>query len=187
MIDIVYHESFHQYLFYADEGAVPSAWFNEGNACYFQGIDFKTGDRAKINLACYYEDMKKLASSGNLKVESLINMTPAAFYEGKDVNYAFAWGLIFFLHKAAPLMKDKNRYSEIPIKYYDSLIELKNGEKATAKAWAGIDMNRFNKDFLEFWRNYTLVKRAEEYDPVEAREKATSKTQPAPQSRNANR
>ena len=50
-----------------------------------------------------------------------------------------------------------------------------------------IDMNKFNKDFLDFWRNYTMIKRSEEYDPVEAKEKAASKTQLAPQSRNANR
>ncbi len=171
IMDIVYHEAFHQYLFYADE-AVPSVWFNEGNSCYFQGMNLKSGDKAKIDLACYYEDMKKLAASGNLKVESLINMDPATFYGGKDVNYAFAWGLLFFLHKGAPLLKEKNRYSEIPIKYYDALIALKNGEKATAKAWAGIDMNKFNKDFLDFWKNYTMIKRSEEYDPVEAKEKA---------------
>jgi hypothetical protein len=187
MMDIVYHEAFHQYFFYATDETVSSAWFNEGNACYFQGINFKAADKVKIDLAYYHESLKKLASSGNLKVESLIKMDHLAFYEGKDVNYAFAWGLLFFLHKGAPLMKDKNKYSEIPLKYYDALLELKNFEKATQKAWADIDMNRFNRDFLEFWRNSTMVKRAEEYDPVEAREKAAIKTQLAPQSRNDNR
>lgn len=187
MIDTVYHEAFHQYLFYATDESVPSVWFNEGNACYFQGMNLKAGDRLKIDMAYYYESLKKLLASGSLDVESLINMDHAAFYEGKDVNYAFAWGLLFFLHKGAPLLKEKNRYSEIPLRYYDALIELKNGEKATEKAWEGVDMNKFNRDFLEFWRNYTLIKRAEEYDPIEAREKAASKNQPAPQSRNANR
>jgi hypothetical protein len=188
MMDIVYHEAFHQYLFYVADETVSSVWFNEGNACYFQGMNFKAGEKAKIDLpSCYYEPMKKLAASGTLKVESLINMDHAAFYEGKDVNYAFGWGLMFFLHKGAPLMKDKNKYSEIPAKYYDALIELKDAEKATRKAWEGVDMNRFNRDFLEFWKNYTMIKRAEEYDPVEVREKAASKIQPTPQGRNVNR
>jgi hypothetical protein len=184
MMDLVYHEAFHQYLFYATDEGSASVWFNEGNACYFEGIDFKPGGKMKINLVpCYYEPMKKLALSGKPKVESLINMAPGAFYEGKDVNYAFAWGLLFFLHKGAPLMKDKNTYSEIPLKYYNALIELKNEEEATAKAWEGVDMTRFNRDFQEFWRNYTMIKRADEYSPFETREKAASKSQPSAQAK----
>jgi hypothetical protein len=132
-------------------------------------MSLKAGEKAKVDLAYYYESLKKTVASGNLKVESLIKMDHAAFYGGKDVNYAFAWGLLFFLHKGAPLLKNKNRYSEIPLKYYDALIELKNGEKATEKAWEGVDMTRFNRDFTEFWRNYTMVKRAEEYDPLDVR------------------
>ncbi len=178
MIDIAFHEGFHQYLFYAADEVGSAIWFNEGNACFFEGIDFKSGDKVKIDLSNRVDSMRKIAC-GNIDIENFIHLDHQQFYSGnKESNYSLAWGLMFFLQKGAPVLREKNNYSDIPAKYYESLVELKNGDKATGKAWEGIDFKKFTRDFEEFWKNDTLVRRAEAYDPIEAREKNAPKSPP---------
>ncbi|HCE43763.1 MAG TPA: hypothetical protein DET40_09460 [Lentisphaeria bacterium] len=178
MIDIAFHEGFHQYIFYAANENHSAAWFNEGNACFFEGIDFKSGNKVKIDLTNRAEQMKKLAG-GNFNIENFIHLGYQQFYGNKETSYSLAWGLIFFLQKGAPVMKEKNNYAEIPAKYYDALIELKDEDKATDKAWEGVDFKKFSRNFEEFWKSDTMIKRAEMYDPLEAREKNAPKSTPA--------
>lgn len=170
MIDLVFHEGFHQYIFYAANENQAASWFNEGNACFFMGIDFKSGDKVKIDLTNRAEHMKKLA--GGVKIEDFIHLGHQQFYaDKKGDNYTIAWGLMFFLQKGAPVLKDKNNYSEIPLKYYEALIETKNGDKATYKAWDGVDFKKFNTEFNDFWKSNTQIRRAEMHDPLDDREK----------------
>lgn len=166
MTDIAFHEGFHQYIYYAADEATSDVWFNEGNATFFEGIDFKSGDKVKIDATNRIEGVKKLLGPG-LKLENLIGLDYRDFYSGNlEQNYSLAWGLMFFLQKGAPVLKEKNRYSEIPAKYYDALIETKDGHKATKIAWTGVDMGKFNRDFCEFWKSDTQIRRAEAYDPI---------------------
>ncbi len=180
MIEIVYHEGFHQYIFYAADEVQSAPWFNEGNATFFEGIDFKAGDKIKIDSTRRLESMKKLAGT-NIDIQNFIHLDHGGYLSGNlEQKYALAWGLMFFLQKGAPSLKEKNSYSEIPDKYYDALFELKDGEKATAKAWDGVDFKKFSDDFEEFWKSDTMIRRAEGYDPIAAREKTAAKTPAAP-------
>ncbi|MFA6290785.1 MAG: DUF1570 domain-containing protein [Victivallales bacterium] len=170
MTDIAFHEGFHQYIFYAADEVTSDVWFNEGNACFFEGIDFKSGDKVKIDLTNRVEGMKRISSSG-IRLENFINLDYQDFYSSAnlDQNYSLAWGLMFFLQKGAPVLKGKNNYSEIPSKYYEALIETKDGRRATKIAWSGVDMVKFGRDFADFWRNDALIRRAEAYDPLDSR------------------
>lgn len=175
MTDIAFHEGFHQYIYYAAAEATSDVWFNEGNAGFFEGVDFKAGDRVKIDVTNRVEGMRKIFGSG-IKLENFISLDYQDFYSGNlEQNYSLAWGLMFFLQKGAPVLKGKNNYSEIPLKYYDALIETKDGRKATKIAWEGIDMNRFGRDFADFWRNDALIRRAEAFDPLEVRGRNTNR------------
>ncbi|HBC87284.1 MAG TPA: hypothetical protein DCZ94_10040 [Lentisphaeria bacterium] len=179
MIDIAYHEGFHQYIFYAADEIECAVWFNEGNATFFEGIDFKAGDKVKIDTTEYLKEMKRI-SELDLNLDKFIKLPHSGFYSGnRKQNYTVAWGLMFYLLKGAPSLKEKNNYSDIPYKYYDALLELKNGEKATEKAWEGVDMKKFARDFEEFWKSDTMIRRAESYDPVAERAKLVPKTPPA--------
>jgi len=178
MIDLVFHEGFHQYIFYATNENNAASWFNEGNACFLMGIDFKSGDKVKIDLTNRAEHMKKIA--GGINIENFIHLGTQQFYaDRKGESYTLAWGLMFFLQKGAPVLKEKNNYSEIPTKYYEALIELKDGDKATEKAWEGVDFKKFDSEFNDFWKRDTLIRRAEMYDPIEAREKNAPKGGPS--------
>lgn len=169
MTDIAFHEGFHQYIYYAADEATSAVWFNEGNACFFEGIDFKSGDKVKIDLSNRVEGMKRIAVSG-ARLENFIGLDYRDFYSGNlEQNYSLAWALMFFLQKGAPILKDRNRYSEIPSKYYAALIETKDGHRATKIAWTGVDMEKFAREFAEFWKSDTLIRRAEAFDPLEAK------------------
>ncbi len=90
-----------------------------------------------------------------------------AFISGEiEKNYALAWGLMFFLHKGAPVIKEKNNYSEIPTKYYNELLKSGNPSQATEKAWEHIDFQKFENNFIAFWDDDSLIRKAERYDPL---------------------
>jgi hypothetical protein len=169
MIDVVYHEGFHQYLHYAINEEEASIWFNEGNATFFEGIVFKADDKFTVELPerlDRIQEMKGMAH-GPVDIKKFVSMSHKEFIEPSSVekNYALAWGLMFFLHKGANVLKDKNNYSEIPMKYYDAIIETRELKKADETAWKDIDMKKFEKDFTEFWQNDSLIRKAEKFDP----------------------
>ena len=175
MTDIAFHEGFHQYIYYATDEVTSDVWFNEGNACFFEGIDFKSGDKVKIDLTNRIEGMKRISSTG-IRLENFIGLDYQDFYSGNlEQNYSLAWGLMFFLQKGAQILKGKNNYSEIPSKYYNALIETKDGHKATKIAWAGVDMGKIDRDFIDFWRNDALIRKAEAHDPLDVRNRNISR------------
>lgn len=167
MVNIIQHEGFHQYIYFATGKQHCAVWFNEGNATFFEGIKFK-GKRAVITETWHLKKVMNLAPTIN--IPALLKMTSSEFYSGsKDRNYPSSYGLMFFLHKGAPVMKKKNSYSEIPTKYYNALIETKNPKKATEIAWEGVDMEKFISDFRKFWSSKKLIKKALRYDLIKAK------------------
>lgn len=170
MLRVMYHEAFHQYIHYAADEVHTQPWFNEGNAEFFEGINFKAKNNFKIEPESYRLDMMKRLKTHDIK--TLLSMDYNAFYSSnRGNNYALAWGLMFFLQKGAPVLRKENNYSEIPIKYYDTVRETCDPVKATQIAWEGIDVNEFSKDFTEFWNRKSLIKKAIRYDPVKAGKK----------------
>ena len=167
MVNIIQHEGFHQYIYFATGKQHCAVWFNEGNATFFEGIKFK-GKRAVITDTWRIKKVMNLAPT--IDIPALLKMSYSEFYGGsKDRNYPASYGLMFFLHKGAPVMKVKNSYSEIPTKYYNALIETKNPKKATGIAWEGVDMDQFISDFRKFWSNKKLIKKALRYDILKAK------------------
>jgi phosphopantetheinyl transferase (holo-ACP synthase) len=163
MAETTMHEAFHQYIFFATGKQSTATWFNEGNACFFSGIKQK-GSRMVVEGTRRFERAKKYIPSAD--IEKLIHMSQDEYYSNMKVNYAVGYGLLFFLHKGAPVMKKKNKYHEIPMKYYNAVIETRDPKKATDIAWAGVDMKEFTKEFRNFWKNKTLMKKALRYDPL---------------------
>jgi len=164
MIDTTFHESFHMYIYFACGEKQTAVWFNEGNATFLEGLEFRAG-KVRINPTHRIETAKKAALHAD--IPKLLAMSYKEFYgSNKKENYALGWGLMYFLWKGAPVLKHKNNYSEIPVKYYQAMLDTGSGEKATKIAWEGIDMDRFSADFREFWATESLIKKAERYNPL---------------------
>ena len=162
MVEVSYHEAFHQYIYFATGERTTSAWFNEGSAQFFEGMEFK-GKRIVIGIEPYMaKRMLTLGTTTNIK--RLLYMSYKDFYNENTSsdNYALSHGLLFFLQKGAQLMKykHKNNYHEIPTKYYNAILDGKSPKKATDIAWEGVDMNKFTEDFQEFWNSKTLFRKA---------------------------
>ena len=167
MIDILYHEGFHQYIFYAGNMVSSSPWFNEGHATFFEGLDFKRRGMEVNVPARRIEEFSRFCGGSLSKgmISNLLHMDYLQFYDNNSVgrNYSGAWALVYFLNKGAPVM-GKPEYARIPFKYYEALHDLKNPEKATDEAWKDIDLDTFAADMIKFYDSKKFMKKAEKYD-----------------------
>jgi len=151
---IVYHEAFHQYLFYAFDQKETAVWFNEGHAEFYSPATvnerkFTVGENPKsINV------LEKFFAKGNMDIDKLIHMKYSDFYSGTDEarqkNYALAWLVVYYLRKGA-VLETPPKYAKILDKYSEALWENGDGEKATDIAFEGIDMKAFQREVTMFW------------------------------------
>lgn len=155
---VLHHELFHQYLHHTTNGAEAQAWFNEGSATYFEKIDYqKREDTYSMAITRdNLEQARKVLFSPYADVRKLLNLSYQEFYADKDRTYRAAFALMCYIYKGFTTHKDRMisaRYAAIPAIYLDKLTTTGDPAAACAAAWAGIDMDRFNQDFKEFWSN----------------------------------
>jgi hypothetical protein len=159
ILDVLNHEAFHQYLFYALDKINTPMWFNEGHAELFahskvssRGITLEEDKRGLSKLAA-------LIKSGQIDLKRHIYSSHQNYYENKDLNYPLGWALCYYLRKAAPLYKTKN-YKEIIPRTIKALRDKKSADKATEEGFYGIDLNEFTKDFCTFWMSKSMRSKA---------------------------
>lgn len=152
----VYHEAFHQYIFYALDRVHASRWFDEGHAEFFEAgaiganrLDIgENPDNNRI--------IDDLIESKTLDFKELLHMSSDRFYTGdneiRSVHYATAWALVYYLRKATPLGK-LSPYDGISDAYCDALVRLRDADKATDKAFENVDIARLQADFIAFWKS----------------------------------
>jgi hypothetical protein len=167
LVNVVFHESFHQYIFYVTGERHTPIWFNEGNATFFEGIEFKGKGRYEILPTYRQKEIVDLAKRGFPSVSSLLKMDHKQFIGGnRSQNYAMVWALTYFLRKGCPVIKKQAEYGEILSRYYDAVLATGDPEKATEMAWAGIDLEQFDADFAAFWERPLDIKKAARAAPV---------------------
>lgn len=152
---IIRHEAFHQYLFYATNMRRNAQWYNEGHACLVEEIALDSRGNVTI-----LENQRSAFLLANLEaVTKNLPQTLSAqrhdFYsttaQQRQLNYATAWALVYFLRKGVPTLQLKV-YENILNDYLGNLALLKDGQAATEKAFEGIDMVAFQRDFNDAWR-----------------------------------
>ncbi|OGV63621.1 MAG: hypothetical protein A2283_10410 [Lentisphaerae bacterium RIFOXYA12_FULL_48_11] len=151
---IVFHEAFHQYIYYAFDQNSPAVWFNEGHADFYSAAlindrKFYIGENSSSVKA-----VDEMVRTKTIDIHRLIHLTYEQFYdESREIrhkNYALAWALIYYLRKSAPL-DSPAKYAKILDKYSDALWETKDKDKATEIAFETIDINSLQRDFILFW------------------------------------
>ncbi len=175
LFDTLRHEGFHQYIFYALGNETPSMWFNEGNAAFFEGVEFNNY-KNPIKIV-EVEKYKKtidaiLAAKNQIDFEQFINLSSEQYYSKDEIfynsknNYAIGWALIYFLQKGAPLFKQyKGRdYTKIIGEYYNVFLETNSPKEANNAAWKNVDFKQFYIDFVTFYTDKKLRNKAEKYD-----------------------
>lgn len=163
MLRVVYHEAFHQYVFHALDRIDISPWYNEGHAVFFENVVF---DGKKVNVDEGKEKvavLEKLARDNALEIEPLLRMNLGEFYAGDDhsrlVKYSLAWGIIYYLRKGA-YVSGGEQYAGILEKYRNALLESKDQQKATNKAFADIDIAELQRNMARFWLSQRLRMKA---------------------------
>lgn len=173
-MEIIKHEGFHQYLFYASGMIENALWFNEGHACFFETTEVDNKGRVEIPENTRVNHLLENLDDAARQLPKLLHASRAAFYGGSDqqrsMNYTTAWALVYFLRKGVPAEK-LTAYASILDTYRTSLATTKNADEATTAAFEGVNMTKFQEAFTDFWKKGRNA--AKRYDPlVEKKENA---------------
>lgn len=167
----VYHEAFHQYIFYAYDMVEPAVWFNEGMAQFYENAAISEQRLRVEENKSSATKLEAVISGGKFDLGALTGMSYKEFYGGdeknRETNYALAWGLTYYLLKGAPL-ETPAKYSRILQEYTDTLWTTKDAAKATQKAFEKVNMDELQKDFMKFWKSQSKRSAARRNDIFKA-------------------
>lgn len=128
---VLYHEAFHQYIFYSCGEVSPHSWFNEGFGDYFGGALLKGGKVKKIGtnpmrawLVQTLAEGTPLYIGGLPKIEGLktfeeMSHLPKSAYYSDPRGYATGWSMIYFL-KSKTAQRNKQWAAILPT-YFTTL------------------------------------------------------------------
>jgi hypothetical protein len=167
-LQAVYHEAFHQYIFYAMGGRQLPPWLDEGHATLFEGCEIDSRrSTASLNenenrVATF---QRLLSARRPLQLERLLRMDLATFYRGAaDENYATACALVYFLRKAYPQYPGRG-YETLCDRVIDAVMAAPHGGAAAAvePILREIDIPALEEDLADFWKSRTKRSRAEKF------------------------
>ncbi len=151
---ILYHEAFHQYMFYAmGRGRrvyVPS-WLNEGLGDYFFGGEWQKSPRKfsiGINDWRIATIAKAVKDNKHVPIEQIIRYEQMQYYKTAGLCYAQGWAMNYFF-LTSPVAKSKG-YHLLPQRMLEGLKTSGDWEKATDKAFAGIDLKKMEEEWKAF-------------------------------------
>jgi hypothetical protein len=144
---VLYHEAFHQYIYYSVGEVAPHSWFNEGHGDYYAGAKYADG---KFRIGPFNwrigevkgaiaagpspssdggtgrdgKPHKKFdrAKGGYTPLQDLVAFTQGEYYSYPGVSYAQGWSLIYFLREIVPKNPKWNaKWGKILDVYFDTL------------------------------------------------------------------
>lgn len=141
---VLYHEAFHQYIYYSVGNVSPHSWFNEGHGDYYAGEKYggskftitpfrwrigtiKTalnqGPRScKIEKDKDGKEHKVWGNAGYTPLKDFVEFSQGEYYSYPAVCYAQGWSLIYFLREEVPKKKEWNaKWGKILPTYFDTL------------------------------------------------------------------
>ncbi len=154
---ILYHEGFHQYMFYlmgrGRNVYVPS-WINEGLGDYFFGGEWQKSPR-KFAIGINDWRIKTIhdavKANKHVPVAQIIRFEQMQYYRNPGLCYAEGWALNYFL-LTSPVAKTKG-WSGIPQRLLEALKASGDWEKSTDKVFNGVDL----KALEEEWKKFVLA------------------------------
>lgn len=118
---VMYHEAFHQYIYYAVGKVSPHSWFNEGSGDYFAGMVIN-GTNVRYTMFDWRTKYLKphLAAKKDLiPMKSLLRYPQNEYYSNGGFKYAQGWAFIYYCRQVT---KDK-RVRDIPDIYFKHLAD----------------------------------------------------------------
>ncbi|MDA1194585.1 MAG: hypothetical protein O2894_05315 [Planctomycetota bacterium] len=143
-LSVLYHEAFHQYIFYSVGNVAPHSWFNEGHGDYYAGAKYKGGKffiepfdwrvgtvrgaivegprECTVETNERGEEQRRWGGKGYTPLEHLVRFTQGEYYSYPGVSYAQGLALIYFLREIVPKnRKYKEKWGKILDTYFDVL------------------------------------------------------------------
>jgi hypothetical protein len=144
---VLYHEAFHQYIYYSVGEVAPHSWFNEGHGDYYAGAKYVNGKfkigpfawrvgtvrgaivegprpRAEIKDEKTGEVNVEWGNKGYTPLQHLVAFSQGEYYSYPGVSYAQGWALIYFLREVVPANKKYNeKWGKILEVYFNALKE----------------------------------------------------------------
>jgi len=181
---VLYHEAFHQYVYYAVGEVRPHPWFNEGYGDYFSGAEFNTyGDVLRMRLNPWRTNQLQSLIGQHPSWAELIRMEQAEFMTlDPGRNYQMAWSMVYFLEEAKAVEKNP-RWARILPTYYETLktafteerrqlslagqaddpaeLEVASARaraRAVQAAFEGVDLHEIEFAWIQFLRELKLPK-----------------------------
>ncbi len=176
---VLYHEAFHQYIFYSAGSMSPHIWYNEGHGDYFSGARFaRTGEVSKIGVNPWRINtiQRAIREDEYVPWSDIIEYTQRQYYAKGYLNYAQGWSMVFFLRQSKEVQR-REEWAKILPTYFDVLRDTFDAEmaqlakakrtedreqiqaaeataqqKASEAAFEGVDL----EEIEEAWIAYTL-------------------------------
>ncbi len=145
----LFHEAFHQYIYYAVGEISPHSWFNEGYGDYFAGANPK--NRFKIGpFEWRTEKVRNAVNSGKAHhLNDLMRFSKLQYYtRDPGMCYAQGWALIYFLNSKKG--RSHTQWKHILPNYFDTLVKTRSQKKALKVAIGDLDMEALNDDYIRF-------------------------------------
>lgn len=142
---VLYHEAFHQYIYYSVGNVAPHSWFNEGHGDYYAGTRYagssvkvdpfkwrvgtvknaiRQGPRTKTVTKDPESGKETVAwgDTGYTPLQDLVRFTQRDYYAYPGVSYAQGWSIVYFLREIVPKNKAMNaKWGNILKTYFDVL------------------------------------------------------------------
>jgi len=124
----LYHEAFHQYIYYSTGELPPHSWFNEGHGDYFSGATIRDGKMRSIGPNPWrVKTIQAVVKAGqHVPLRDLLSYEQPQYYANPFICYAEGWSLIYFLRKSEVVAK-RTEWAQILPTYF---AELKSGYAA---------------------------------------------------------
>lgn len=174
---VLYHEAFHQYIFYAVGEFAPHDWFNEGYGDYFSGTDIgkSTGKLQGIDPSPWRIHMAKDMcehGEGFVPLEEILKAERAVFYNRARIGffYAGAWSFVYFL-RTSDVALAHPQWSKILQVYFETA----KSSYAKELAQLGENPDLTKKQIAQFGARKAALKAALEGIDVPALEAAWKK------------
>jgi len=177
---VLYHEAFHQYIFYSAGSMAPHSWFNEGYGDFFSGARFdRAGEVSKIGVNPWriHTIQRAIQEDEHKSWKEIIRFSQRDYYtKSPHICYAQGWSMIYFLQQSK-VVKKKEEWSKILPTYFrvmkeaydeeeEGLVKTKQleneqqveaaqkraREKAVKAAFEDVDL----REIEEAWIDFTL-------------------------------
>jgi hypothetical protein len=172
---VLYHEAFHQYIYYSTGKLSPHSWYNEGTGDYFSGAKISGGKFKGIDVNTWRIEFiqEVIRAKKYVPWQQITRYEQAQYYRNPGVCYAQGWSMIYFLReskeaKSHPVWskindiyfnvlkeeydKEMAALGEDPSDFAKMAAEERSRKTAVEKAFEGVDYFEIE----EAWKNFTL-------------------------------